>query len=101
MTHFLGERGRWDSQHRAPGVGQAVAADLAANHPGQRPAVPCPTTSRSRGEAILTRTQPASPRSTRSRTGGSAGIPAPRRGERIPQALMGIFRPDAAQVATP
>jgi hypothetical protein len=39
---FPGQVGRWDSLHRAPGVGHAVAADLAANHPGQRPAVPCP-----------------------------------------------------------
>jgi hypothetical protein len=28
-AYFLGECGRWDSQHRAPGVGQAVAADAA------------------------------------------------------------------------
>jgi hypothetical protein len=34
MTHFLGECRRGDSQHRAPGVGQAVAAHLGRRPPG-------------------------------------------------------------------
>jgi hypothetical protein len=100
MTHFLGKCRRWDSQHRAPGVGQAVAADLAADHPGQRPAVPCPH------HQQVTRGSDANqdPACLAALDKGLdlwvSGNSAPRRGERIPQALMGIFCPDAAQVAT-
>lgn len=42
MAHFLGECGRGDSQHRAPGVGQAVAVHPAADHLGQHAPVACP-----------------------------------------------------------
>jgi hypothetical protein len=36
MPDFPGERGRGDGQHRAPGMGQAVAAYPAVDHLGQR-----------------------------------------------------------------
>jgi hypothetical protein len=100
MAHFLGECGRGDSQHRAPGVGQAVAADLAADHPGQRAATACPhdqqVTKGSDGNQ-----DPACLATLDDglywRVSGSI---APCCVKSIPQALTGIFCPDAAQVAT-
>lgn len=38
MLELAGERGRWDGQDGAPGVGQAVAADPGQHHPGERAA---------------------------------------------------------------
>ena len=38
MPELAGERGRWDGQDRALGVGQAVSAHFGEGHPGQRAA---------------------------------------------------------------
>ena len=35
MREFAGKCGRWDGQDRALGVGQAIAAYLGEDHPGQ------------------------------------------------------------------
>jgi len=100
MGYFLGECRRWDSQHRAPGVGQAVAPDLAADHPGQRPAVACPH----HQQVIRGGDGNQDPACLAALDDGLdwrvSGNVAPCRGERIPQALTGSFCPDAAQVAT-
>ena len=100
MAHFLRECGRRHSQHRAPGVGQAVAAYLAADHPGQRTAVACPH----HEQVIRGGDGNQDPACLAALDEGldwrvSRDV-APCCGERIPQALMGGFRPDAAQVAT-
>ena len=100
MTHFLGECGGGTAStgHRAWARQQRLT--LPQNHPGQRPAVPCPH------HQQVTRGSDANQDSAclaaldEGLDWWISGNSAPRRGERIPQALMGIFCPDAAQVAT-
>ena len=100
MAYFLSERRRGDGQHRAPGVGQAVAAYPAIDHLGERAAVACPN------DQQVTRVGDGNQDPARFAALDNglnrwiSGDPTPRRSERSAQPPFSVFCPDAAQVAT-
>ena len=100
MPDFPGQCGRRNSEHRALGMGQAVAAHLATDHPGQ------PTTTASTHDQQVTRAvgqtdqDPASLTPVHERVDRRIGRDfSPDGDERIPEPLPGVLRPDTAQVA--
>jgi hypothetical protein len=100
MPDFPGQCGRRNGDHWALGMGQAVAAHLATDHPGQR------TTTASTHDQQVTRAvgdidqDPASLTPVHKRVDRRIGRDlSPDCDERIPEPLTGVLRPDAAQVA--
>ena len=97
---FPGQCGRRNGDHRALGMGQAVAAHLAAGHPGQRP-----STASTDGQQVIRAVgdfdqDPASLTPVHERVDRRIGRDfSPDCDERIPEPLPGVLFPDAAQVA--
>ena len=100
MPDFLGERRRRNGEHRAPGMGLAVAAYLAGDHPGQRT-----TTASTNDQQVIraagdTDQDPASlaPLHVRLHQWIVRDF-SPDRDERIPEPLGGGVPPCLAQIA--
>jgi hypothetical protein len=100
MSYFPGERGRRDGDDRAPSVGQAVAAHLAADEPGQRATAASTHDQQVTGAAGQTDQDPASLTPLYERLDQwVVGNFSPRCDQRIPEPPAGVLLPDAAQVA--
>ena len=101
MPDFPGQRGRRNGEHRALGMGQAVAAHLATDHSGQR------TTTAGTHDQQVTRAvghadqDPAGLTPVHKRVDRRIGRDfAPDCDERIPEPLAGVLLPGAAHLAT-
>jgi hypothetical protein len=100
MPNFPGQYGRRNGDHRALGMGQAVAAHLATDHPGQRTTTASTHDQQVPGAVGQGDQDPASLTPVHERVDRRiSGDFSPDCDERIPEPLTGVLPPDAAQVA--
>jgi len=100
MPEFAGKCGRRDGQDRAPGVGQAVAAYLGKDHPGQGAAAARADDQHIAGAAGKVDQHPAGRPPLDVRLNQRIlGILAPHCEERVPEPLAGEVLPYLAQLA--